>query len=72
MSSGEGGVMWVQVRLGGCLGGGCSGGEGGGGCVQVGVQSGEGSKGANVRGVEGEQRGKCWGGGRAQRNLFAI
>ena len=48
-----------------CSGGGCSGGEGvvqvGGGGFQVGggVQWGEGSNGANVRGIEGEQRGKC-------------
>ena len=27
-----------------------------------GVQWGEGSKGVNVRGIEGEQRGKHWGG----------
>ena len=52
----------------------------GGGWVQVGVVhvgggfSGErGAKGANVRVIEEEQRGKSWGGGgRAQRNLFAI
>ena len=35
------------------------------------LQWGEENKGANVREVEGEQRGKIGGGG-AQRNLFAI
>ena len=80
MGVGAGGG-WVQVG-GGFKWGEGVGSSGGRGVVQVvlvvvgglgrafrwGVQWGEGSKGANVRGIEGEQRGKRWAGGGGQLN----
>ena len=79
-SGGGGGGMWVQVGGGGYVGLGGGGGSYSGGGVQVGrglfrwgVQwggsLGEGSKGTKVRGIEGEQRGKRWGGGGSSTDL---
>ena len=77
VGSGEGGMCFQVGGYVGSVGGGVVQAGGvqvwGGGLFRWGVQWGERSKGANVKGIEGEQRGKHWGrGGGAQLNLFAI
>ena len=83
-----GGGMWVQVGGGVCGfrwglcgyvgssvggGGGYVGSDGGCMWVQVGgLQWGEENKGANVRGVEGEQRGKIGGGGSSTESFCNL